>query len=171
MQSLSETLKLAKSALDSVGISYALIGGLALGGRGVHRATMDVDLLVDGQKKEAARSALEKVGFRLNAETSEVMHFTGVGDLDLLFANRDPTRNMLNKAETLPMLQIKCVSAEDLIGLKIQAYINNPKRALQDKADIVALIEKNPQLDWQLVKQYADIFDEWATIQELRKQL
>lgn len=171
MQSLSKTLKRAKTALDSRGISYALIGGLALGGRGVHRATMDVDLLVDGQKREAARSVLENAGFKLKAETAEVMHFTGRGDLDLLFANREPTRQMLSKAETLPTLQIKCVSAEDLIGLKIQAYVNNPKRVLQDKADIVALIEKNPQLDWQLVKQYADIFGEWPTIQELREQL
>ena len=75
---------------------------------------------------------------------------------------------MLKRAKTLPGLKIKCVSAEDLIGLKIQAYINDPNREPQDKADIIALIRNNRELNWSLIKQYADIFNEWPAIDAIR---
>jgi predicted nucleotidyltransferase len=170
MQSLIKTLETAQKALDQAGVDYALIGGLALGSRGVHRATMDVDLLVDGNKREAAKAALEKNGFQLRAETREVIHYSGIGALDLLLANREPTQKMLEQAQPLPILQIKCVGTEDLIGLKIQAYMNDSNRELQDMADIEALIRKNRELDWTLIKKYADLFGQWPTIDALRKK-
>ena len=43
-----------------------------------------------------------------------------------------------------------------------------PKRALRDKADIQALIEANEGLDWQAIKRYADMFDEWPEISRIR---
>lgn len=139
-----------------------------MAGLGVHRATMDVDLLIDGGQRDAARSALQAAGFELQAETPEVLHFTGAGSLDLLLANREPTQDMLRRARVLESVQIRCVGAEDIIGLKIQAYVNNPKRMLQDKADIAALIEKHSDLDWARVKRYADLFDQWAAIEKIR---
>ncbi len=170
MQSLAKTLKLAKDILDSAKVDYALIGGMALGGRGVHRTTMDVDLLIDGAKKDTAKTALEKNGFTLLSQTNEVMHFSGIGMLDLLLANREPTKKMLERAQKLEKLKIKCVSTEDLIGLKIQAYVNDSKRELQDKADIVALLRNNQELDWKLIKQYADLFNEWPTLVSIREK-
>jgi predicted nucleotidyltransferase len=171
MHSLRKTLEAAQEALENAGVAYALIGGLALGGRGVHRATMDVDLLVDGKKRDVAKAALEKAGFELRVETEEVLHFLGPGALDVLLANRIPTQKMLERAQPLKSLKVNCVRAEDIIGLKIQAYINDPKRELQDKADIQALIEKNPDLDWTLIREYADLFDEWPTLEQLRQKL
>lgn len=168
MQSLRNTLRLATEALDGVGVDCALIGGLAMAGLGVHRATMDVDLLIDGGQREVARSALQAAGFELQAETPEVLHFTGAGALDLLLANREPTQDMLRRARVLEPVQVRCVGAEDIIGLKIQAYVNNPKRMLQDKADIAALIEKHSDLDWARVKRYADLFDQWTAIEKIR---
>jgi predicted nucleotidyltransferase len=69
----------------------------------------------------------------------------------------------------LSTLDIKCVKAEDLIGLKIQAYVNDPKRELQDKADIAALIDRSRDLDWERIKEYADLFSEWPTLERLRR--
>jgi hypothetical protein len=170
MQSLIKTLELAQTALDAAGVSYALIGGMALSGHGVHRTTMDVDLLVDGGKRDIAKTALTEKGFQLVVETEEVLHFSGVGKLDLLLANRAPTQRMLERAETLPRLKIRCVRTEDLIGLKIQAYVNDRDREPQDKADIIALIRSNRELDWGLIKQYADTFNEWPTIDAVRSR-
>jgi predicted nucleotidyltransferase len=65
---------------------------------------------------------------------------------------------------------IKCVGPEDLIGLKIQAYKNDPRRELQDRADIQRLIETTPSLDWERIKDYADLFSEWPTIEDLRRR-
>lgn len=73
MFGIRKVLKLAQKALNDAQVDYALIGGLALGGQGVHRATMDVDLLVDGEKSDIAQQALEQVGFRLSTQTPEVI--------------------------------------------------------------------------------------------------
>ena len=48
------------------------------------------------------------------------------------------------------------LAAEDLIALKIQAYVNEPRRALQDQVDIARLIEKHPGLNWEQIKVYAE---------------
>ena len=55
----------------------------------------------------------------------------------------------------------------DIIGLKIQAYVNNHKREFQDKADIAAIIEKCDSLNWDTIKYYAEIFEEWDAIQKI----
>jgi len=169
MKNIRKTLEKAHRVLYEAGIDHALIGGLALGHLGVHRATMDIDLLVDGNSREIIKRTLEANGFNLHFETQEVMHFTGDIHIDVLLANRTPTRMMLKRAAPIRELDIKCLCAEDIIGLKIQAYVNNPKRALQDKADIVAVMQKNQSLDWERIKSYADIFNEWPTIEALRK--
>jgi hypothetical protein len=61
------------------------------------------------------------------------------------------------------------VRPEGIIGLKIQAYKNDPDRELQDKADIKSIINCYSNLDWALVKAYADTFGEWQTIESFRK--
>jgi hypothetical protein len=66
-------------------------------------------------------------------------------------------------------LKVRVLKAEDIIGLKIQAYVNDRSREFQDKADIQNLIKANPALDWARVKKYADLFGEWPTIEAIRK--
>jgi hypothetical protein len=78
---------------------------------------------------------------------------------------------MLADAKILPNMGLKYLLAEDLIGLKIQAYKNDRRRELQDKADIQNLMRKNPGLDYNRIKQNADIFEEWETLQQLRKTM
>lgn len=171
MKSIKKTLEEAHIALNEAGIDHALIGGLSLSHYGIHRATQDVDLLVNGLDKNAIKESLIEAGFKLYVETEEAMHFTGEVNLDLLLAHRAPSLAMLDNAFISEILNVKCVKAEDIIGLKIQAYKNNPKRMLQDKADIQSIISKNKDLDWAKIKQYADIFDEWNTIEELRRDI
>ena len=168
--SIKDTLFVAHRALGEVGIDHALIGGLALGGLGVHRATFGVDLLVPDAERDDARRVLTENGFVLESQTPETLHFSGRGALDILLANRPRSLEMLSRATLLPGLEVKCVRAEDMIGLKIQAYVNNPKRELQDKADIAALIEARDDLDWGRIQEYADLFSQWPAIEELKKQ-
>lgn len=170
MKDIKSTLIEAHTILKELGIDHALIGGLALGNLGVHRATTDVDLLVDGEAKSKLQHAFESNGYKLQVETDEVLHFTGDIALDLLLANRTPTKKMLERAIPIADIEVKCLKAEDIIGLKIQAYKNNLKRELQDKADIVAILENNKKVDWDLIKYYADIFNEWETIESLVKK-
>ena len=66
---------------------------------------------------------------------------------------------------------VPVVLIEDLIGLKIQAYKNDSKREFQDKADIQSLLDKYPNLNFDKIKEYADLFSEWNFINELRNKL
>lgn len=168
---IQDTLSLAKRSLEKEGVKFALIGGFALAAHGVIRATQDIDLLVEGSKKAEAKKSLGGAGFKLVFENCEVLHFSGPGQLDILLANRESTLDMLRRAKLINDFPIPVVSAEDLIGLKIQAYKNDPDREFQDKADIQSLLKVVASLDFDLVKKYADLFDEWDFISKLRKRI
>lgn len=165
---IKETLELASKTLTNAQIDHALIGGIALALWGVHRATADVDLLVDGDKKTLAKNILTKAGFQITHESEEVIQFSGAGYLDLLFANRALSKKMIAQAIFNNKLSIKCVKPEDIIGLKIQAYTNDPKRFFQDIADIKNLIDANNGIDWNQIKMYADLFNKWSDIEKLK---
>lgn len=66
------------------------------------------------------------------------------------------------------IVQLRILIFEDLIGLKIQAYKNDASRELQDKADIQNLL-RLPEINLDLVKKYADLFEAWSEIERLRK--
>ncbi|MEN9825115.1 MAG: hypothetical protein RI953_860 [Pseudomonadota bacterium] len=166
---LRETLSRAHKALDEAGVDHALIGGLALALWGLNRATGDVDFLVEAAQRPKAEEVFKNLGFQVYASSAEVLQLEGFGKVDLLFAQRPLSRKMLADAKLLPGMGLKYLLAEDLIGLKIQAYKNDPRRELQDKADIQNLMRKNSNLDFLRIKQYAQIFNEWETIEQLRK--
>lgn len=136
---LGKTIRTVHSALKGQGIAHALIGGFALSVHNVARATEDVDLLADGVRRQDIIQALSAAGFVLRFESKEVLQFEGVGLLDILLANRPLSQAMLTTAPADNDLNIPCVTAEDIIGLKIQAYKNDPQRRLRDQADIQAI--------------------------------
>ena len=166
---LRDTLSRTHRALEDAGVDHALIGGMALAMWGLNRATGDVDFLVESSQREAAEKVIQSLGFQIFASTNEVLQLHGPGNVDILFAQRPLSRKMLADAKILPGMGLKYLLAEDLIGLKIQAYKNDPRRELQDKADIQNLMRKNPQMDFERIKLYADLFHEWAAIQELKR--
>lgn len=168
MINLRKTLLEAHTALEDHKISHALIGGFALAVYGQHRATSDIDLLADGAKKGVIKTALLEKGFTLRHESSEVLQFHGIGFLDVLLANRPLSQEMLKRAQLNKEIQIYVLKPEDIIGLKIQAYKNDGRRELQDKADIQKLLLLT-NIDLNTVKKYADIFDEWPAIEKLKR--
>jgi hypothetical protein len=170
MKSIVDALREAHRALTAAGVDHALIGGLALGSLGVHRATIDIDFLVPGSLRDQARRCLEACGYRMERDSGEVMQFSGEIGIDLLLANREPTLDMLRRATVDNPLGVKSVAAEDLIGLKIQAYVNDRRRERQDKADIVAILRTCAPLDWARIEKYANLFGEWPAIDQLKHE-
>lgn len=167
MFDLRKTLTLASDCLNAEGIEHALIGGFALAVHGINRATADIDFLADGKKEGVIISSLQKAGFKLLNQTPDVLQFQGIGNLDIILANRPFTQKMLEMAQKSDRLPVRVLAPEDIIGLKIQAYKNDPNRELQDKADIQALISKFSSLDWKRIKIYADLFDEWTALNKM----
>jgi hypothetical protein len=169
MLQLRKTLETARTLLSDSQIDFALIGGFALAAHGIHRATKDIDLLVDGNKKDLVKKIFVDFGFKIIYESQEVIQFEGPGYLDMVFANRPLSLQMLKQSKNgLRLASVPVVSRESLIGLKIQAYKNDPNRMLRDKADIQELL-KQDNLDMNRVKEFADLFDAWNEIMELKK--
>jgi hypothetical protein len=164
---LRKTLTQAHQILEREGVSHGLIGGFALAVYGYHRATADIDLLADGSKKQVIKDSFSAEGYTIHHESDEVLQFTGPGFVDILLANRPLSQEMLKHATLNTSLNVYVLRAEDLIGLKIQAYKNDASRELQDKADIQKLLAV-PSLDLALVKKYADLFGEWPVIEKIR---
>jgi hypothetical protein len=82
--------------------------------------------------------------------------------VDFLFARRAPTRAMLARApirSVLGRLDLRVVDPADLIGLKVQASSNDPRRRRLDMADIQALVERSADLDLDRVRSYFRLFD------------
>lgn len=167
MLNLRKTLSEVTSLFQSNQIHHALIGGFALSAYGEFRSTVDIDFLIDGSKKDLAKSLLLANGYKLQFESKEVLQFTGTGYVDVLLANRPMSLEMLKNANQNKDLGVYVVKPEDIIGLKIQAYKNDSSRIHQDKADIQGLL-KLKNLDMILVKKYADIFGEWDEILKLK---
>jgi hypothetical protein len=167
---LRRTFDLATQALRDAQIDHALIGGFALAAHGIARATQDIDFLADGSKRDLICDSLTKAGFQLYHESAEVLQFRGAGSLDILLANRPLSQKMLKDAQTKIWNSVYVLRAEDIIGLKIQSYINDKKRAGQDKVDIQSLIRATPHLDWIRVLEYAALFDQTTELERLKAE-
>lgn len=168
---LRSTLKLAHTLLNQHEIDHALIGGLALACYGSTRATIDLDLLIREEHKVAVKKLFTDNGFNLIHESDEILQFTGIGYVDVVLARRPISQAILKDANHGGPEGIKFVKMEDLIGLKIQAYNNDSSRELQDKADIQFLIETIETLDWDKIKKYADLFNQWEAINDIKNKV
>lgn len=168
------------SGLDSAGVNYAVIGGMAMAMRGVQRATFDLDFLLMLSDLSAAQVALEQEGYTRVYHSENVSHFEKTGAslfrVDILHAFRGPSLSMLKRAERLPLNEncsLPVLQIEDIIGLKIQAQTNDPRRSLGDWNDIYRLIqysaEKGCSLDWDRVFDYLEIFHLESKLPELKK--
>jgi hypothetical protein len=166
---LRRTLSDANSLLVLLGVKHALIGGFALAVYGYHRATADIDLLAEGGKKSEIKQAFLGQGYLLEYESSEVLQFSGLGFVDILLANRPLSKEMLNRSLRNEDLGIYVLKPEDIIGLKIQAYKNDPSRELQDKSDIQQLL-KLANIDLKQIQIYAELFGEWNEIQRIKEK-
>lgn len=161
-----DAIRLVRATAQQHGFRVALIGGFALPFHGVRRATGDVDFLVDASGADALHAVLVGAGYEPLHRSADVAnyratHATAAG-VDVLYAHRAPTIAMLDRA-TVPegSIDVPVVDVAGLIGLKLQALVNDPRRRRQDEADIVQLLRSNLQkLDLPLLEEYFALFDE-----------
>ncbi len=177
---LLNVLKVVVGELEEASVGYALIGGFAMGLRGVQRATMDLDFILALEDLERADAILQRHGFKRRFRSENVSHYTSDdpdwGRVDLLHAFRKPSLRMLQRADQLevtPELRLKVAKLEDLIGLKVQALSNDAARAERDWLDIKLLLKSagsgGVPVDWELLEDYFEIFDLRDRMTNLRK--
>lgn len=151
------------TALDAAEIGHALIGGLALSVHGAGRATIDLDLMAEGIRRADVRILLESRGYQCLQDNENVANYLSDdperGRVDFLFASRERGLAILRRAaphEVLGSL-VRVVDAADLIGLKVQAYANNPRRKLKDQFDIQRVL-RSGRPDMERVRYYFGLF-------------
>jgi predicted nucleotidyltransferase len=158
------------AALDIAGVPFALIGGLALAAHNVVRATSDVDLLAPAGNAADVDAVATKLGYHcLHRSADTANYLRGDERLDLLFASRPLAQRLLRQArERVTILgALRVVSAEGLIGLKLQALTNDPRRT-QDLEDIRSLLRAHRgALDQEELREYFRLFDRESLLDEL----
>ena len=150
-------------------IDYGIIGGLAVFAYGGDRTTFDIDFLIHSINREKIKSISQKLNLKIVNENEEVIQFSGAVQIDIVFANRPAAIEMLKNVKKVGKFPFLVVSPEDLIGLKIQAFVGDRSREFIDKGDILTLFRNLPQLNIAKVKEYADIFGVWKELEEIQK--
>lgn len=174
MSRLVEQIKQAVAAFVGCKTTPALIGGLALAAHRVVRATRDVDFLVDADDADRLHEVLLSLGYRCVHRSEDAANYLRNDEgLDLLYAHRLVARRLLSEAierETVMGL-LRVVSAEGLIGFKLQALVNNPSRS-RDLEDIRALLRaQRGSLNMPEVREYFAMFDRAEMLDELLAEI
>jgi hypothetical protein len=89
--------------------------------------------------------------------------------VDFLYAFRPITRRLLDEAAELTTAfgVMRVVSTEGLIGLKLQGFVNNPRRT-HDLEDIRALLRANRgELRLAEIREYFRLFDRESLLEDL----
>ena len=122
---------------------------------------------------------LRAVGYESIFKSENVAQYVSpvkiMGEIDFLLAFRGPSLKMLEKAISIDIFdgryKIKVVRPEDIIGLKLQALVNDPERLAKEYADIEALMKQyDKQLDWPVIEEYFGIFNKQDKFSELKRK-
>ena len=137
--------------LDEQRVPWALIGGMALQAHVEDpRFTHDIDIAVPSRSL-LPRAALAAAGFRETGRFPYSDNFEGFG-VPVQFSDDAPLAEVLSRAQTVRLddVGLRIVSALDLLRAKLRAAAApewRKSKALQDLADIEALLERHPPLE------------------------
>jgi len=151
---LYEELRSIAVALDSAGISYALVGGLAVSIYATPRATEDIDILISSGDIERAIAALAPLGFRApgaafavaggRLRIARLLKFEGEDLLPVdLLVPVDPALVPLLSDRVIRDLGGRPVA---VVGLRSLRALKRLRRSPQDVADLEALGPDEPSV-------------------------
>jgi hypothetical protein len=140
----------------------------------VVRATRDVDFLADADDADRLHGILLSLDYRCVHRSEDAANYLRDDEgLDLLNAHRPIARRLLGEAEkrTTALGALRVISAEGLIGFKLQALVNNPSRT-RDLDDIRSLLRaQRGKLNMAEVREYFALFDRTGLLDELLAEI
>lgn len=152
--------------LEKHNIPYAIVGAVAMGFWGVRRDTVDIDLLVKAADREKVIAFMKGIGYDHMIASNFADQFghlmKGMGLVDFLYTKRE--QGIIEDGKTFKGINkdidVRVAMPEDIIGLKLDAIKNNPKREIRDWADIQAIVEVlGDNLDWTKIRNYCKLLD------------
>ncbi|MEA3307451.1 MAG: hypothetical protein U9Q34_06670, partial [Elusimicrobiota bacterium] len=164
---LKKVLEILTKEFEKQKISYALIGGFAMGAYRMGRNTLDIDFLITIEDMKKVDTIMHGLSYKKIHATKDVSQYTSpvelFGEVDILHAQRPISKEMLKnsiiKDAFDEKLKVKVLLPEDIIGLKIQAIANNPARKAKDTLDIEDIISHfEGKMDWKKLSGYFKLF-------------
>lgn len=166
---MDQTKKPALLALADVfektGVPYAIIGGVAAQVRMAEpRTTIDIDVAIK-RRDDLPRGALEAAGFRHTGEFPYTSNWVGPGGVAVQFSD-DPTFGVaIDSAlpEPLEGRTLRIITAGELLQSKLRSAAEprrRPSKRMRDIADVMALIEENPELDATLTDEQRHLLEQ-----------
>ncbi|MDQ7778973.1 MAG: nucleotidyltransferase family protein [Planctomycetota bacterium] len=171
------TLGRILDAFQKQDVRCALAGGFAMGALGVPRATVDLDFLVHRDDLDKIESIMRAAGYQCLFKSENVSQYVAslkvLGEVDFIHAFRKVSLGMLARAVSKDLfdgkLKVKVLEPEDVVGLKVQAMVNDPTRQTQELADIESLMGYfGGRLDWRRMEEYFSLFGQQSKFLELR---
>jgi hypothetical protein len=141
------------------GFPFAVIGAFGLHAYGLSRVTSDLDFVTDFAAQARLIPFLESQGYEtLHVSRGYSNHLHSdplMGRLDFVYVAGVTSHRLFASARIMPVLGISLAvpRAEHLAAMKIQAMKNDPKRTLQEMADIHFLL-RLPEIDREEIKGY-----------------
>lgn len=160
------------SALAVAKVPYMLIGGFAVNIHGYVRATRDLDVMVLADDSDLLHDTLCGLGYSaIDRRADLACYFRGNDRLDVLYARRPISRRLLAQARhaDLNRLSVPTISVEGLLGLKVQAFSDDPRR-IRDLTDMMELLKVNrATLNLDEVRGYFRLFDSESLLDDMLK--
>jgi hypothetical protein len=133
--------------LSDIGVSYAVLGGMALVAHGYRRTTEDIDVLVSPEGLSRAHEELVGLGYRPAFEKSKNLRDTRTGvRIELVAAGGFPGDGKPKPVAfpdpdevAVEIDGVRYVNLPTLVELKLASGMTNPGR-LRDLADVQELI-------------------------------
>jgi hypothetical protein len=142
-----QSLREITRRLESLGIPYAVAGGMALVAHGYDRTTVDIDVLVTADGLKAARESLTGLGYVPPFAGSKNLRDAQTGvQIEFLVSGQFPGDGKPKPVSfpdpatvAVEIEGIRYVGLTTLIELKLASGMTNPGR-LRDLADVQELI-------------------------------
>jgi hypothetical protein len=122
-------------------------GALGLHAHGHSRLTFDLDLITVSEAQKPLLSLLESLGYEtlhVSAGYSNHVHSAPAwGRLDLIYVDANTADELFKESRTTTRLgnvDFRVPKPEHLVALKVHAIKNDPRRTIQDLADIQFLL-------------------------------
>jgi hypothetical protein len=153
-------LRTVTRRLESEGIRYAVIGGLAVHAWGRTRPTRDADFAVDLSNQSAVLGLMRELGYRpeyvSEAFSNHLHNDSRFGHVDFMYVSGSTAESIFESVSLKPLLaggDLPVASPEHLAMMKAAAMKNFPHRALYEAEDVRVLLAV-PGVDREAVREY-----------------
>lgn len=150
VEEASAVLRAIARAGEEAGLSFLVIGGLAVVEHGYGRMTDDLDLMIRKADRTAWTERLAALGYRVWQDGGSFLQFEAAAErglpLDAMLANDETFTKLHSGAVRRTVLGVSVLlpSLSHLLALKFHAIRHTRgSRGMKDMGDVASLIEAN----------------------------